>query len=174
MRYLSRLILGVAIILFFQQSALSADSLKIGVYDVQSCLEGSNEGKRVSEALRKMQMSLKKEYDEKKAELDELQKELDRQSLMLSMDAKGDKQKEYERKKRELGYFIQDIQEELGRAKLNAESLVMKDLREIVKKIGKEGKYDLILEESRGNLVYWSETIDITKKVINEYNNKKP
>ena len=95
MRPLLRLIPCVIIILFFHNNALGADSYKIAVLDLQKCMNKSNEGKRHFQSLKKKKDALQKTLDDKQKELLNLQKELEKQSLMLSLDARENKQKEY-------------------------------------------------------------------------------
>ena len=93
---------------------------------------------------------------------------------MLSLDAKEDKQKEYERQRRDLGYLLQDLNEEMNKAETNARKKVLKDLEGIVKTISEKEKYDLILELRTGGVMFFSDLLDITDEVIQEYNKVKP
>lgn len=174
MRYRFKWILGIVALIFIHNNALSAESLKIGVLDVQRCFKESNEGKRLYEGLKKKQETLQNQFNKKEDELKSLQKELEKQSLMLSLDAKEDKQKEFERKRRELQFLYQDITEEMKKAEISAQQKVIKDLKAVVDTIAKAGKYELVFDVTRSNIVYWSGKADITDEVIAEYNRMKP
>jgi len=102
-------------------------------------------------------------------ELLELKKELDKQAMMLSMDAQEDKKKIIERKDRELRYLIKDLNEEMVRAQGKEKQRIFKALEKIIKKMGSEENYDLIMEKQVGGVLYWSKSIDITDQIIKIY-----
>jgi len=174
MRQLFSVILGMIIVLFFQQDVLCADSNKIAVLDIHRCMNESNEGKRVIQSLKKKHESLQKKLNEKQNELLKLQEDLKKQSMMLSLDAKEDKQGDYERRRREFEYYLQDIDKDMKMASANAQKKVFKDLEGIIKKIAEQGKYNLIFEAGMGGVIYHSDAMDITEEVIKAYNKVKP
>jgi outer membrane protein len=174
MKQLPKILLFSALIIFFHQNALAAETLKIGTLNLQKCIDQSNEGKRIYQSLKKKHDAMQKNLDEKQNELVQLQREIEKQSLMLSLDAKEDKQKEFERRRRDLGYLLQDLNEEMNKAEASARQQVLKDIEEIVKKIAQKGDYHLILEKRSGGIMFASDTLDITDEVIKEYNTIKP
>ena len=174
MKYLLRTLLILALSLLFQHSALAAGSLKVGVLDLQRCIKESNEGKRAYEVLKKKHESMQKKLDQRQQELVNLQKEIEKQSLMLSLDARADKQKEFERLRRDLGYLLQDLNDEMNKAEAASQQEIIKGLEGIIKTIGEKGNYDLIIEKRNGGLLFSTEGLDITSSVIEEYNKIKP
>jgi outer membrane protein len=50
---------------------------------------------------------------------------------------------------------------------------ILVQIREVVNEIGKEGKYDLIIERARSGVMYMKKAVDITDQVIELYNKKK-
>jgi len=167
-------VLIMAAVFLFQHNALAAGASKIGVLNIQRCINESNEGKRISESLKKEIESMQQRYDKAQKELAELQKEIEKQSLMLSLDAKENKQKEYNKKSRELNYLNQDLSEEASKAEQNAKQRVLQVLDEIIKNIAKQDNIDLIIEKSSPGLLFSSEALDITDQVIKELNKTKP
>ena len=174
MKQLLKLILGITIIFLFQHNALGAETYRIAVVDHLSCIHESNEGKRIYQTLKVKHQSMQKDLDEKQNKLVELKKDLDKQSMMLSLDAKEDKQKDFERKRRDLGYLIQDMNKEMNKAEAAAQKRIIIDLEEIVENIAREEKYDIVLEKKSLAVWFTSDRIDITDKVIEEYNKVKP
>lgn len=161
-------------VFLLQYSAFAADAFKVGILDLQRCMQESNEGKRVFQALKKKHDSMQKKLDERQNELVQMQKEIEKQSLMLSLNAKEDKQKEFERRRRDLGYILQDLNEEMNKAEASARKKILKDLEGIVEKIASKGAYDLIIERRGGGVLFTSETLNITDQVIETYNKEKP
>ncbi|MFC1867865.1 OmpH family outer membrane protein [Thermodesulfobacteriota bacterium] len=174
MKLLFRFFFIMIVIFMFQHSAFAADAIKIGILDLQRCMQESNEGKRVFQSLKKKHDSMQKKLDERQNELIQMQKEIEKQSLMLSLDAKEDKRKEFERRRRDLGYILQDLNEEMNKSEASARKKILKDLEGIVEKIALKGAYDLIIERRGGGILFTSEGLHITDQVIDAYNKEKP
>jgi len=115
---------------------LGEDSISVGVVDMQRCIQESQEGQKVFDALKNKKENLQKKLDNKQKELLELRKELEKQSMMLSMDAQENKKKDIERKARELEYFFKDLNEEMMRAQEKEKKKIFNELKDIIGKIG--------------------------------------
>ncbi|MBW1789746.1 MAG: OmpH family outer membrane protein, partial [Deltaproteobacteria bacterium] len=105
-----------ACLLFFSYTAAAQSDFKIGVVDLQKCIAESVEGKRVYNELKSKKDAMQKQVDKKQDELLKISDMLEKQSMMLSMDAKEDKAKEFDRKKREFKYMYEDLTEEMRKA----------------------------------------------------------
>jgi outer membrane protein len=152
---------------------LGEDSIKIGLIDLQRCLQECKEGQKVIKLLKDKKAVLQRQLDTKQKELLELRNELEKQAMMLSMDAQEDKKKTIERKARELEYFYKDLNEEMIRAQEKEKKEILKELSKIVEKIGSEGNYTLITERKAGGVLYCADSVDITEKVIRAYDQMK-
>jgi len=174
MKHLTGIIILVLTLISLQISAAAAEPLKVGVLDLQRCIQESNEGKRIAETLKKKQTEMQKDLDAKQQELLEMQKDMEKQSLMLSMDAKEDRQKDFEKKRRDLAYLIQDSNEEMKKAEQDARNDILRILGGVLEKIANEKKFDLITERANGGVLYVSKALDITDEVVVELNKVKP
>jgi len=148
---------------------LAEDFSRVGLIDLQRCLKGSMEGQKVFQVLKKKKDNLQRRLNTRQKELLELRKELDKQAMMLSLDAKEDKEKTIERKTRELEYLYKDLNEEMARAQGKEKQRIFKELEKIIEKIGSEENYTLIMEKRAGGVLYFSKSIDITDQVIKAY-----
>ncbi len=162
----------ILVILLSYNIALGED-FKIGLIDLQRCLEGSKEGQKVFQLLKKKKDILQRQLDKKQKELLELKKELEKQAMMLSMDAKEDKNKAIERKARELEYFYKDLNEEMIKAQEKEKKRIFKELGRVIEEIGSKGGYGLIMEKRAGGVLYWNDSVNITEKVIRAYDQMK-
>jgi outer membrane protein len=97
---------------------------------------------------------------------------MDKQSLMLSMDAKNEREKEFEKKQRDLQYLMQDLNEEYKKLQTDARISILTTINSVVDTIAKKQKFDLIAE--RANIMYFTKELDITDQVISELNKVKP
>jgi len=168
------ILIALTFCLVFSNSALAADASKVAIVDLQRCMKESNEGKRVSESLKKEIETMQERYNKAQIELTNLQKELEKQSLMLSLDAKENKQNEYDKKNRELTYLAEDLSEESQAAEQNASQKILKDVYKIIDTVAKQLAIDLVLEKSTAGIIFVSSAMDITEQVIKEYNKVKP
>jgi outer membrane protein len=167
--------LALTLCFLFQNSAMAAGTTtKVGIVDLDKCMKESNEGKRVTESLKKELDAMQQKYVKAQKDLADLQKDIEKQSLMLSSDAKESKQNEYDRKNRELGYLSQDLSEDAQTAQQNANQKMLKELYTIIQSVAKQQVFDLVLEKSNTSILYASDAIDITDQVIKELNKVKP
>jgi len=88
---------------------------------------------------------------------------------MLSMDAQEDRKKTIERKTRELEFLLKDSNEEMRRAQEKEQKRILKELENVIEKIGSEGNYIMILEKRAGGVLYWNKTYDLTDEVVKAY-----
>jgi outer membrane protein len=174
MKQLTGIIILALAIFSFQLSASAADQLKIGVLDLQMCIQTSNEGKRIAESLKKKYTEMQDDLNKRQQELVEMQNDLEKQSLMLSVDAKEERQKEYDKKRRDLSYLLQDKNEEYKKAENDARVAILNVLSGVVETIAKEKNFDLITERANGGVLYVSKALDITDEVIAGLNKVKP
>lgn len=164
----------VMVILLAYGISRGEGGIKIGLIDLQRCVQESKEGLKAVELLKKKKEALQRQLDEKQRELVELRKELEKQAMMLSMDAQEDKRKTIERKTRELEYFYKDLNEEMMRAQENEKQRILKEIiGTIIEKMGSEGGFTLIMEKKAGGVLYCTDSVDITGEVIKAYDQMK-
>ena len=171
-KYLCPLFVLIALC-FLPVSAIAADSFKVGTVDLQRCIQESIEGKRAKDKLQKKKDGMQKELDERQNKLLELKKELEKQSMMLSMEAKEDKAKEFERQRREFKYFYDDITKQMRKAEAEVKKVLLGELEKIVLDIGTKGNFALIFERRSSGIMYLKNTIDITDEIIKAYDMTK-
>ena len=89
------------------------------------------------------------------------------------MDAREEKQKEFERKRREFKYFYEDLNAEMRKADNEVKKEMLVELEVVIKEIGEKGNYLFIFERRSSGLMFMDETVDITTEVIEAYNKTK-
>ena len=159
----------IVVIIMVCNVVFAEDFSKVGLIDLQRCLKESKEGQKVFQILKKKKGDFQIRLDTKQGELLELRKELDKQAMMLSMDAQEGKKRTIDRKTRELEYLYKDLNEEMVRLQGKEKQRIFKELEKIIKKIGPEESYTLIMEKRAGGVLYSTESIDITDRVIKAY-----
>ena len=163
----------IALFLFIHSMVFGQGLTRVGLIDLQRCLQESMEGKRTTELLKRKKAELQRQLDKKQQELFELRREFEKQSMMLSMDAQESKKRDVERKARELEYYFQDLNEDMARAQEREKKRIFEELGTVIEKMGSEGDYAIILEKRAGSVLYWNKAIDMTDQVIEAYNKVK-
>lgn len=169
--------LFILMLIFIGLSFLTEDchaqELKIGYVDLRLALNESEAGKKAKTELESMIKIKQAAIDEKGKAIDKLKGDLEKQASVLSEEARKSKEEEIERHIREYQRLVQDSQTEVKKKETELTGAILKELREIIDKIGKEENYTLILENVEGLILYSKKDIDLTEKVIKVYNETK-
>ncbi|MBW2107367.1 MAG: OmpH family outer membrane protein [Deltaproteobacteria bacterium] len=154
----------------FLQAAHGAEVAKIGVIDFQRIIDTSNAGKRSSEEIKRQGKKMEKVLKEKESEVEALKKEMEQKALVMSQEAKDEKERALRIKTNDLVSLRKRYLDTLKETNLKLSNQIKDDVFQIVEKMGKRGGYLLILEKRVGGVIYAPSAIDITDKVIQEYN----
>ncbi len=158
---------------FYTGTASAADLVKVGYVDLRVALNDSDSGKKAKVELESTIKTIQSSVDEKRRSIEKMQAEFEKQSSVLSAEAKKTKEVEIEKAVREYQRFVQDSQNEMKKKESDATVSILKELREVIDKIGREDGYSLILENVEGIILYSKKDLDITDRVIKNYNDFK-
>lgn len=162
-----RRILTVIFVLALATCAFAQDGVKIGFIDMQQALNESEAGKVAKKELEDAVKERQGEINEKMAMREKLVAELEKQSVVLSEEARKQKQSELDKLTREIERLVEDSNTDLQKRQRELEVEIVKDLDSIISEIGKEGDYDLILPAEI--ILYSGEGLDITNQVIEKH-----
>lgn len=151
----------------------STGTVKIGYVDLRLALNESEAGKKAKTELESLIKIKQAAIDEKGKAIDKLRAELEKQASVLSESARKSKEEEIEKNIREYQRLVQDSQAEVKKKESELTDSILKELRGIIDRIGKEENYTLILENVEGLILYSKKDIDLTEKVIKVYNETK-
>lgn len=154
--------------LLISPTILAADSPKIGIINIAKIMQESKQATKAREQLKKKFAPQQEELAKLQEKIKTTQEKLNRDKAVL---AKKELQKlndQFEVDKRDFQRrqqaFMQDLQTEQGK--------IMRDLSQTLNKtveaVAKKQDYDLILQ--RDQVVFASETVDITESVLKALN----
>lgn len=151
-------------------NAVADDVAKIGIIDLQKILESSDGGKEAQQKINAKGQEMQADLQAKAAEITEEQQRYEREASVMSEEARAEKEREL----KILSLDFEDLQDKYNNqfSAYNTE-LVNQFKLEVIsaaEKIGKKEGYTLILEKSSSGVVYAPSTIDLTDKVIQQYN----
>lgn len=158
---------------FIVRNAYGADVLKIGYIDLRVALNESDPGKKAKVELESLIKTKQAAIDEKGKTIDKLKGEVEKQASVLSAEAKKAKEEEIERLVRDYQRLVQDSQNEVKKRENEVTGSIIKEMRDVIEKIGQEEGYSLILENAEGIILYSKKDLDITDRVIKSYNEWK-
>jgi outer membrane protein len=173
MKHVFRLFLGMLILFVFQYNVLAAEQYKIRVVDIQKVQSRSKSFQRAAAILREKLNTKQKILDEEKRKILKMEEEIQKQSMVLSLDAREDKKREFAKKKRYYKYLYEEFKQEVKDAEIEATKKVSKELEKAVKGIADKEGYVLIFEKRTIGLVYYDDSLDITDQVIKAYDELK-
>ncbi len=154
-------------------TASAADIAKIGYVDLRVALNDSEAGKKAKTELESLIKTKQSTIDEKGKGIEKLKADLEKQGSVLSAEARKSKEDEIERLMRDYQRLVQDSQNEVKKKEGELTGSIIKDLRDVVEKIGGDEGYSLILENVEGIILYSRKDLDITDKVVKTYNEMK-
>jgi len=173
-RYYLKSLLGLVGISFLLTAIPSwaSDPLKVGILDLQRCLQQSEAGKKASKVLQEKSERIKKDLTARRDDLKKMRDEFTKKSNVLSQEAKRDKEKELIRKEEDFRDLVREKEEEMRKDEFNSMQPLLNELFEVTSKIAKDDGYTMILEAKSG-VVYFTKSIEITDKVIKLFNEAK-
>jgi len=151
-------------------SGQAAQPPKIGYIDLQKVMLESEKGKAAKKNLTDEVEKLKKNLNQKQEEIQKLKDTLEKQSATITPEARAEREKQYQAKLKDYQRMATDFEAELRQKDVDASTKILKDLEEIVKKLGETDKFTLIFEKTQSGVLFGSQSADITDKIIALYN----
>jgi outer membrane protein len=143
---------------------------KLAYVDLQRALNEVEEGKVAKANLKREFDQKQKMLDEKKAEFDKLRGELEKQAVVMSEEARKERQADLERKGMELqGLFVQ-LQKELSEREREATRGIFDRMHAIVREIADAEGVAMVVQSAA--LVFAQPSLDITNELVRKYNAK--
>ena len=170
MRRTTPVFLMVLLLLVSLSLCAQAADLKIGMLDFQQVVEKSEPGKRIEAGLKKEGERMEAELTKDKEELQALKEKLEREAMVMSREAREEKEIEFrvkarnlqEKEKRYRGEFVAKQRQEVNKLR----TVVL----EIVQELGKKEGFTLVL--SKVGVLYNDSAVDLTDKVVTLLNKR--
>jgi outer membrane protein len=163
-------IIFFSVVLFLFTFRAYGTEVKIGYMDLNKALNESDDGKKATKFLEELVNSKQTILQEKEKEIKKLNEELEKQSAVLTPESKKIKEEQLNKLYRDYQRTAKDFQEEIQKKEEELRMEILKELREIVNKIGKEEGYSIIFETGASGILYYQKEFDLTEKIIKKYN----
>src|SRR5579864_9657165 len=147
---------------------------KVGAINIQEAIFGSNEGRRDLEALQKKYEPKQNELKSQNDELEGLKKQMTTQEGKLNEEALATLKKQIESKQKVFDRSVQDAQEDFGNQQQDIASRILSKMAPMIVKFSQANGFGVIVDTSKpwpqSPVLWWGESVDITKPVIDAYN----
>jgi outer membrane protein len=151
--------------------APAAAPTKVAVIQIQAALVSTKEGQKAAAELETKMGPRKKELDGKQGELKDLQEKLQRGGNTLSDSAKEELTRNIDQKTKSFNRQVEDAQAELEAEQQKLLQQLGQKMMQVIDKYAQSNGFSIVLDVSNPNtpVLYASNTIDITKEVIDLY-----
>ncbi len=167
---MKKIVVAIAVVFALSSfSAWGADA-KIGYVDFFRALNESQRGVEAKKTLEDIMKAKQESLDKAGKEIEQLQGELEKQASVLTPEAKKEKEEKKEKLLRDFQRSVKDAQEEYKKKDMQLTQDILKELRDVVSKIGESEGYTVIFEAQEGVILYIQKKFDLTEKVIKKYN----
>ena len=167
------LFLSWGFLIVFASLTFGEEPLKIAYVDMQKALNNCEAGKEAKRQIAVEVEKIQKEFAGKQKDLEKIKEDLEKRGSVLSESVRQQKERDYQAKSRDLQRLQRDYEEDLRRKDREFSERILRNLEAIIKKMGEEGKYTLILEKNQPTLIYISNILDLTDEVIKRSDKKQ-
>jgi outer membrane protein len=167
-RFFGCVLVAAGITFAFSVNAVAAGgSLKIGFFDLQEAIMQSDTGKKFNEEMKKEEANLSSAVEQKTRAFVAAKNEYEKQRDVMDQKARSRKEKELSDMYTELQKMRSESSAKLNEQVSAARAPIFQKVRDVAKKIGRDEKYDFIIEKS---VLYFegNEKEDLTKRIAVE------
>ena len=148
----------------------AAETVKIGVVDMQRAIQGVESGKKAKAQLEKEFNARKAELQKEEAAIKKMGEEFRKQSLVLNDEARGKKQAELQERVMKFQELTARSQQEISHKEQELTLPIIEKIRSIIGELAKKKEYSVILEKNENTVLYSLDKDDLTDEVIKAFN----
>jgi Skp family chaperone for outer membrane proteins len=154
--------------------AVTGPGTKIGTISMEQAIFATNEGRRDFEALSKKLEPKQNELKGQNDQIEDLKKQLNTQGDKLNDDARANLVKQIEGKQKSLDRQLQDAREDAQNQQNEIAQRILQKLGPVLIKYATDNGFGMIVDTSQpwpqSPVVWWGESVDVTKPVVDVYN----
>jgi outer membrane protein len=155
-------------------AAVTGTGTKVGTISMEQAIFATNEGRRDFEALSKKLEPKQNELKGQNDEIESLKKQLNTQGDKLNEDARANLVKQIETKQKSLDRALQDAREDAQNQQNEIAQRILQKLGPVLIKYATDNGFGMIVDTSQpwpqSPVVWWGESVDVTKPVVDVYN----
>jgi outer membrane protein len=165
-------LISMLFILFAFVNVQAANTGKIGLVDFQKILDNSTAGKAAQAEINKKGEAMEAEIRKMGEEAEALKNNLEREAIVMSKEAKEEKERELRTKITDLRVLQNKHMQTFKETERDLVQKIQKEVMDLVKEVAVKEGYQLILERRESGAVYFPDSMDITEQILKAYNKK--
>jgi len=150
-----------------------AAELKVGCVDIQKAMNECHAGIEAKKAIAQEMEKLQRLFAERQKELQTTKESLEKQAPMLNPEARAAKEKDFQGKVRDYQRWLEDSQKEIQQKGQAMERTISVGMQKVIRTMGEEEGYTLVLEKNENIVLFSTKAIDITDRVIKVFDAQK-
>jgi outer membrane protein len=157
-------------------AAPAATPNKVGVIQIQAAIVSTKDGQAAAADLENRLGPKRKELEKQQADVKDLQDKLQRGKNTMSQSAQDDLQRQIDSKTKSFNRDMEDAQAEFESEQQKLVNDLGGKLMQVIDKYAQQNGFSVILDVSNPNtpVLYASNTVDITKDIIDIYDKQGP
>lgn len=165
-----RMVIAAAV--FMMAVAAQAAESKVGFVDMQKAIQATSAGKKAKTELETEFNKKKKDLEKKEADLKKMGEDLEKKKSVLSEEALGKKQAEFQEEMIKYRDIVGKSQMEIQKKERELTAPILNKMKTVIGKMAKDKGYTLVLENNQG-VLYSTPESDLTDDVIKAYEKEK-
>ena len=145
--------------------------LRVGFVDIEVAVANTKEWKKEFISFKTKFTREKESISKREEQLKKNIEDLNKKSMVLNLELKKKKEDDVLKKKREFERYVQDKNEEFAKKEKEITNKIIKKMLGVIRKIGKEKKFTMILEKKVG--LYFDKSVDLTTLATLSYDKTK-
>jgi Skp family chaperone for outer membrane proteins len=150
--------------------ARAQSAIKVGVIDARRAVANSKEGKEAEKTLTSLMERKREGLRPQEDEYKRKKEELDTSRYVLSKEALAGKELELLKLENDLKRAMSAAQEEIEIEERKTMAPILTKIQQVVKNVGAEQGFSVILERSAPSMLFYDQKLDITDLVIQRLN----
>ena len=160
---------GLFVFVLFPAPSFAAEN-RVGFVDIQKAVINTKEWKREFEGFKKNFAKEKKKIKAREIRIKKMLEDLNKQSFVLDPELKKKKEDKFRKEKVAFERYVQDQNAEFTKSEKEITQKILLKMMKIIKKIGKDKKYTMILEQKV--VLYHDQGNDLTALATKTYDRK--
>ncbi len=168
------LIVVLAVLVFTAPAAPAAEQpFKLAYVDMQKALNYCEAGKEAKKQMTQEVERIQKIFAAKQKEVEKIKEDLEKRGAVMNEAARKEKERDYQAKLRDLQRMQRDSEDEIRAKDRELTEKILKKLADIIRKLGEERRYTMVVEKNQPAVIYIAAGLDITEEVIKIMDQKK-
>lgn len=153
-------------------TAMARAEVKIGYVDMQKAIQSTDAGKKAKTELEGEFEKKKKDLQKKEADLKKMGEDLEKKKSVLSEEALGKKQAEFQEEMIKYRDNLSKSQLEIQKKERDLTAPILEKMKKVIEKVAKDKGYGFIIENS-AMVLYADKGADLTDDVIKAFEKEK-